>query len=367
MAQIIPLKTSQKLLFRNHTVIPCYKRNPFEKCYKNTFENQRSFGKQIADSFMDRNVINVLAVAPTQSGKTGSMIAFCYESMNRRELRVKKEHVFVITGHSSLEWLEQTRSRFPSWMRQQIFHRNHFKRLKQRICALSNVILIIDECHIASKQGQTLYQLIQDISPQLHARNFKLVQVSATPENLTQSFSDKWQNAHRLCHMAVPSNYLSVEALHVQNRIRIAKDLCAFDAQSNSVQDVAYDNIREIIPLIQNMPPSYHIIRTPRAHKHHVVIRNFKLVFESFNAIYISSNDIDNAQFDALLANPPLHHTFIFIKDKLRCAKTIHHQFIGILYERWVSKPNRTSILQGLLGRITGFHSNSQAIVFSLV
>lgn len=370
MAQIIQ---NESVLFaqqRSSFHHPAYKVNPFLKRYQNTFENQKEFGRNIAIRFTDNTIFSILAVAPTQSGKTGSMLAFLYEAMNNPLLRVNKRNIFIFTGHSSCEWLEQTRERFPSWMKNQIFHRNHYHSLSQTLSKLSNVILIVDECHIASKQGQTVSNLLEVLavdSRALYKRNFKILQVSATPELLHERFGKLWGKAHDIVFMDVPDAYLSVEKLVSQNRVQQADDLCGYDKVTNSVIPVVYDNIRKISPFIESMPPSYHIIRTPRAHKHHVVIENFKFVFASFNFSYISSNDMDNSQFDALLATPPRQHTFIFIKDKLRCAKTIHHQFVGILYERWVSKPNPSSISQGLLGRITGFHSNIHAIVFSFI
>jgi len=68
---------------------------------------------------------------------------------------------------------------------------------------------------------------------------------------------------------------------------------------------------------------------------------------------------------DDLLANPPARHTFLFIKEKLRCAKTLQKEHLGILYERLSKKPVMNTILQGLVGRLTGYHDNTDAIVFS--
>ena len=68
----------------------------------------------------------------------------------------------------------------------------------------------------------------------------------------------------------------------------------------------------------------------------------------------------------SILNIKPLLHTFIFIKDTLRCAVTIPKPFIGILYERFTNFPNRASIIQGLLGRATGFNSN-HIIIFSFI
>ena len=39
------------------------------------YENQNEFGDRICKRFEDKSILMVLAIAPTQSGKTGSMIA----------------------------------------------------------------------------------------------------------------------------------------------------------------------------------------------------------------------------------------------------------------------------------------------------
>ena len=70
-------------------------------------------------------------------------------------------------------------------------------------------------------------------------------------------------------------------------------------------------------------------------------------------------------KFDEMLQTAPNVHHFIFIKDKLRCAKTLHHEYLGILYDRVTQKPNHSTIVQGLLGRLTGYHCNKKAVVFT--
>ena len=378
MAVPLPLslcKTSnvslRKNTHRQHNIVPAYKRNPIIRTYDKCFHNQKVFGKRIADAFLSNSsLVNQLAIAPTQSGKTGSMACLIYEIFQNKLLRVPKEHVFIFTGHSSTEWITQTKERFPSWMHSQIFHRNQALLLSQILKSKKNVLLIIDECHIASKFNQTLYKLFNTICNNqvdaLYSLNYKIVQFTATPESLHEHFSRIWGNAHSISFMDVPKQYISVERLISQNRVFQAKDLCCLnDPISLSVDfHLAISHIIEIKNHIDNMPHSYHIIRTPRAALHNIVIQNFKRAFPS-HFTFISTNDISNEQFDNILRVKPNNHTFLFIKDKLRCAKTIHHQFIGVLYERVSSKINKSSIIQGLLGRATGFHSNSHAVVFS--
>ena len=95
---------------------------------------------------------------------------------------------------------------------------------------------------------------------------------------------------------------------------------------------------------------------------HNIVIQNFRTVFGQ-DYEYISEPTIQN--FDTFTDNVVQKHTFLFIKDKLRCAKTINHANVGVLYERWVIKPNSSSILQGLAGRLTGYHNNINSVVFT--
>jgi hypothetical protein len=67
------------------------------------------------------------------------------------------------------------------------------------------------------------------------------------------------------------------------------------------------------------------------------------------------------------LGNVPDKHTVIFIKDKLRCAKTITKTYIGIVYERKSQKINDSSIIQSLLGRVTGYDVPADVLVYTSI
>ena len=75
-----------------------------------------------------------------------------------------------------------------------------------------------------------------------------------------------------------------------------------------------------------------------------------------------------NFDINRVLSNIPKKHYFIFIKDKLRCAKTIDTTHVGVLYERKVKKPKFSTMIQGLAGRATGIQkSYPSAIYFTLI
>jgi hypothetical protein len=58
-------------------------------------------------------------------------------------------------------------------------------------------------------------------------------------------------------------------------------------------------------------------------------------------------------------------HTFIFIKDILRCAKTKYKRYLGVEYERYAIHPYDSTIIQGSIGRLTGYDDNGDSICFT--
>lgn len=328
---------------------------------KDTFVNQRQFGTQIHQAFDDMNVTHVLAVAPTQSGKTGTMLALIREfNKSDSTQRVDYDHIFIFTSHSSIEWTEQTKKRFPMSMRHRIYHRNQLKQFIDDVTNLDNILIIFDESHIANMYGQTLFSLYNKLGffniKRLYSKNIKIVHFTATPHNIILN-THRWQNSLKVIHMQVPENYISYEHYLHNKQIFECKPLLG-----------QIDNIREILDFIDIHNPYYHIIRTPRGHKHHELLNDFKFAFERFNFEFISEPLYrkQGRNFYNLLSHKPNVHTFIFIIDKLRCAKSIQIQHIQIFYERFVLQPKIETVLQSILGRCTGYHTfNSHIRIFT--
>lgn len=343
---------------------------PFDTYFHNLFQNQKDFGQRIFNNYIDnKSLIHTLAIAPTQSGKTGSMLSIVFHAISHPTHAVPIQHVFIFTPHSSREWLLQTKDRFPAILHNNIFHRNNIKKLLQSIQKKQNVLLILDEVQIAFKLGQTTFNLFNQIglyNPEYAFNNdIKVVSFTATPNQLPRDFK-LWKQYATIQKMDVPKSYISHMTLLDQGRLLQMQDLTCFDAIKQSVNHDAYFNIRNILPFVFNMDsPKYHIIRTPRANLHHVTINNFKIVFKQDNLNYLLISESTIKDFDSFISSPPSLHTFIFIKDKLRCAKTLDKAHIGVLYERFVHKPILESIIQGLAGRLTGYHNNTQSVVFT--
>jgi hypothetical protein len=346
----VVIRTKQRSLFK------CPVSNSLRKYVSSLHSNQISFGKNIRDLFLDRTVHTVLAAALTQSGKTGSMLAAIHSCMTHPSLAIPIQNVFIITGHSSNDWVKQTRERFPPSMSFNIIHRNSLKHFIDKIKSISNALIFIDETQIASLKGQSIHKAfiaagISEID--LYKRDIKMVLVSATPNSCIKRFIPH-RVGYAISFMKPGAGYTSIFDLLSSNRVFQYKDLCGYSKAG--INPAAFQNVLELKPLLGSVP-KFHIIRTQHSFLQDITIQHFVKAFPSARII---RNPTD---FDFLL-RPPSIHSFIFIKERLRCSTTIHKDHLGILYERFSKRGSHSAIIQGLAGRITGYYSSSP-IVFS--
>jgi len=134
----------------------------------------------------------------------------------------------------------------------------------------------------------------------------------------------------------------------------------------NDVKDI-FENIKEIKNDIDKFTnPLYHIIRTKNGPEQDLTIQNFKQIFNADNYDFIKyDRESEIEDINKTLIMKPERHTFIFIKEMLRCAKTLKKKYIGILYDRYSKNPDDTTINQGLVGRDTGYDNNGISICYT--
>jgi len=335
------------------------------------FPSQDHFGEEISKIFLDRSMLSILALALTQSGKTGSMLGVIKHCLATPSLALPLSNIFIITGYSSVEWTAQTRDRFPPEMGDQIFHRNQLNDFVNKVKGITNVLIIIDEVQIAFGEDQSVHNAFKQAcimdKEDLYKKDVKIVQFTATPRN-TEPFKNS--SFSKIIFMMPPPGYISVFQLLESNRVRFYKDLVGILEKQDysnvnwkdpktavSVNPAVYENIKEIAEYMDE--PKYHIIRTGRTYLHDVTILNFMKVFPDCK--FVSEMDTDLG----ILLTKPEAHTFIFIKDKLRCAKTLHKDHLGVLYDRKTQRPFMNTVIQGLAGRLTGYHTNQNSVVFT--
>ena len=334
------------------------------------FPNQNVCGYRIMNRFKCKKTTTVMCIGLTQCGKTVTMVSLTKHFITN--FRIPVENIFIITGLSDKEWKNQTKEKIPDIMRKRVFHRNQIKnKFLPEIEGKKNILIIMDEIQIAAKENQTLYNLFKTEglwdNQVRFERDIKIVQFSATPDCVLDDLK-MWGDSHAVEKLQPGETYTSCFDLPRQNRVFQYKDLCGYNKNTNTVSSSTYENIKEVQNKLATFKePMYHIIRTPNGYKSGIVIENFHKVFGSIcYEQYDKDSDCEN--INEILSEKPSEHTFIFIKEKIRCAKTLNKKYLGVLYERYIkSIPNDAVIIQGLLGRITGYDDNGLSICFTNV
>ena len=336
------------------------------------YDNQRVAAREIADAFNDPKVLNVMAVAPTQSGKTGIIFA-TIEELYKAGNVYEDYHIYVITGISSTAWVQQTLLDIPPFIKCNVYHLQNLKTLfVNDIQSKNNVLILIDEVQVAAKDKQTLLKsfhmagLMNKTS--MYRRNAKVVNITATPDGLIYGHK-AWNEAAKQVFIEAGQGYTSCfDLLNSGRLLQANSNLSGWDGcmKEYTLVDEAINSILEIKKVIVPDKPSYHIIRTQLEPHQEQTMLNFKLVFIDNNPEY----KCEFIQFDGeylklkqditdindILSVEPKVHTFIFIKEMLRCAKRIVKTHLGVLYERIpIWKVDDGCIIQGLLGRSTGY------------
>ena len=262
----------------------------------------------------------------------------------------------------------------PKYLHDRIYHRSQLnKKFVRDIKGKKDVLILIDEIQVAAKENQTLHKAMEKCGfyniIELLKRNIKIVEFTATPDGTIYDLMG-WGKHSKIIKMLPGENYVSSYDLLKQGRILPCKDLCHYNTKTKKSNDEkkSIENIQEIKRKIEEKYDKkdtlYNLIRTPNSDGHDIVKENFEKIFGS-GYEYVSYFGKNTYDINDRLKVKPKKHTFIFIKEKLRCAKTLHKKYIGILYERYVRSPNDSVIVQGFAGRLNGYDDNNKSICYT--
>lgn len=337
----------------------------------NIYENQEIIASKVVSVLKDRKIANIMVISKTQSGKTGSMCATIKQYIEDISNIIPIENIYIITGVSSCEWKEQTKGRMPESIQKRVFHRSELpKTFVDEIREKKNILLIMDEIQVAAKTNQTICKAFDNAGllnkSTLYEKDIKILEYTATPDGTIYDLMDWTDGSHKILG-DVGDGYTSSYDLYLQGRVKQNKPLCQYDKETGEISDVVFDNIREIKNDIDNYShPLYHIVRTKNGYEQDITISNFEEIFPSDNYDFIKyDRESDINDINEILAIEPITHTIIFIKEKLRCAKTLKKEYTGILYERYSESPDDSAIIQGLIGRDTGYDNNGISICYT--
>jgi hypothetical protein len=328
-------------------------------------KNQTDIAKQIVEVFKQGSVINTMVISPTQSGKTGIICETIRYFIS--ETNIDYKNIYIITGLSSVEWKQQTKNRLPEKFRKRVFHRNDltatfYKDIEKK----KNVLIILDEIQIATSKNQTIHKVFDELNymnlTTLLKKDVKFLEITATPNG---SIYDLMKWGDKFSHKIIvqpPEQYTSCFKLLEEERVKEYMNLCD---DSDSL-----DNIKELKETIEEFyeEPRFHLIRTKPSELQDVTKDNFKKIFGNDCKIIEFDNESEEIDINNIINKSPEIHTFIFIKEKLRCAKTIENKnLVGVYYERCTIKPEDDVVIQGMLGRATGYNDNGDSIIYTHV
>ena len=138
--------------------------NPFYDLFiRDSKQQQRETALSVVKELQEK--VHVLLYAPTQSGKTGTMLSTAFFSqMSCYDLNIDAKNIYVITGLSSTEWKVQTQKRFPALVHANILHGPNLyvtpdkygkprgEQLIEKLDGQKNVLIMIDEMHMREKR-----------------------------------------------------------------------------------------------------------------------------------------------------------------------------------------------------------------------
>jgi len=330
------------------------------------YPNQEDCGKRIKNIFNSRSHVNCLVYGMTQTGKTGCMTSLIHHYILSYNIPI--DNIYIITGLSDKEWKKDTKNRVPDAINSRVFHRaNLGKEFMKDIKEKKNVLVIMDEIQIACREDQTINKTFKECGFYdlniLFEKDIKIVQFSATPDGNICDISD-WGRYSKKIKFEPGKGYYGPKQAIQQKRVKQFKDLTI----SDNVNELKHD-IQE-----RYKKPRYHIIRVPSKRENkdgtnnqQKVILNFKKIFGqdyTYNTTHLKTQKGD---INDILDIEPNKHTFIFICETQRCAKTQIKTYIGVSYERFVLNPDDSSIVQGSFGRLTGYDDNGDSICYTNV
>ena len=157
------------------------------------WDNQDFCGEKVNNAFSNKSIINVLVYGKTQTGKTGSMTALIQHYVLSNLIPI--DNIYIITGLSDKAWKIDTKNRMPDSLNSRVYHRANLpKKFVNEIKSKKNLLIIMDEIHIACEHDQTIYKTFKECGfydlDYLLENDIKLIQFSATPDGNISDITD---------------------------------------------------------------------------------------------------------------------------------------------------------------------------------
>ncbi len=193
------------------------------------FENRIEDLTIILTLIMNKKNTHILIIGRTQDGKTYVMLKTIHNIINTSLIPLT--NIFIITGLSSKDWVEQMKNRTPDILHSNIYHRQDLKtKFIDRIKEIGkNIIINIDEAHIASSFKNTIAQVFKELKlddkQYLYENNILIIEYTATPNGTIIDLNNTKKDNYDFYKLKKLPEYTGIEDLLNQNRVRECKNL----------------------------------------------------------------------------------------------------------------------------------------------
>ena len=123
--------------------------------------NHRDISDKVYTSLMDKRTFFQIVIGRTQSGKTRAILCMIQDYVLKEIIDIS--NIYIITGLSSVDWVTQTKERMPESLHKNIYHNGQLKEFKKSVEGKRNVLVFIDEGHMASKDKQTINTIFKEL------------------------------------------------------------------------------------------------------------------------------------------------------------------------------------------------------------
>jgi hypothetical protein len=280
-------------------------------------------------------------------------LGYVFGTHNDENFAIKPKNLLFLTGMSNKDWESDFESKMPECFKGNVFHHGQLQQIEERLSAIRDSLIIIDEIDTGDKEDQKLHKILfksglLDVN-NMKKRNVRFIFVSATINNELEELW-KWGSLHSSYSMTIPEAYIGhkefLEMGVIQEFYEINSDILA---DKWIIEDI-----------IENYGDDYriHIVRTDAQNVNYIeesCLRN-RVLFKNHTSIDRIPDDVIQTMINEQTKRS---HIVIAVKGLYRRANLFHDAFkmkIGAIHERYSKNPNMNVQVQGLTGRMCGYH-----------
>lgn len=337
---------------------------------KQFHDNQTMAGDEIISHFTN-DIRYVQLAAQMQSGKTGCALHVAFQMLLTRQV----EKVFIISGGSETELREQWKNNLPSHFDEFSSERRLTEEEEQRVYDNVEVVwrqdlkkstekfdekylIIWDESHFASTQKQTLHHFftevglmgaIQGDTTCLVEKNSYVLSITATrdaEQARAEGANDGVRSEHwQMVVMRPGKSYRGVVDFKKEGLI---KESCQINEENKS----------RLISILQQYldQPKYMVLRCIGTNDS--ILEEIRMEL-GIDIVYYNmetkGTESDSVSI-SMLKSRPTKFTLFVVRGMLRMGKELPKKNLCAVFES-AKKSNNNTILQGLLGRACGYHT----------